>query len=176
MAHRPDVTPEQHRQGSPVGTVGHLDHPDRRRGQTRRRRRWVADDVTEGLRVSAVEASVEVGRPRVVAGAGAGMLRPVAADVVAAVLRSVAGAVAGALVAVGHPLPVPEPGVDLRKARPPRRHLVPALHHEGVHPAGAVLRTRQQLSGPAPLENIHTKHDTFSSVAEPEQVRAGAEL
>ena len=58
----------------------------------------------------------------------------------------------------------------------PGWYLVPALHHEGVHPAGAVLRTRQQLSGPAPLENIHTKHDTFSSVAEPEQVRAGAEL
>ena len=44
-------------------------------------------------------------------------------------------------------LPLPQPGVNLSEVRPPGWNLVPALHHEGVHPAGAVLGARQQLAG-----------------------------
>jgi hypothetical protein len=105
----------------------------------------VANDVAEGLRVSAVKAPVEVGRPGVVAGTGARVLRPVSADVISAILRRVAGAVVGALVPVGHALPVAQASVDLGEAWPTRRDLVPALHHEGVHPGGAFFRTWQQL-------------------------------
>ena len=32
--------------------------------------------------------------------------------------------------------------------------LVPALHHEGVHPAGAVLGAGQQLAGPDHLDHL----------------------
>lgn len=114
----------------------------------------MVDDVAEGLRVPAVKASVQVGRAGVVARPGAGMLRPVAPDVVAAVLGRVAGAVACTLVTVGHPFPVSQPGVDLCKAWTPRWDLVPALHHEGVHPGWAIFRTRQELSGVDHLDHF----------------------
>ena len=51
----------------------------------------------------------------------------------------------GALVAAAHPLPLPEPGMDLLEGRPPVGQLMPALHHEGVHPAWAVFWTGEQL-------------------------------
>ena len=60
----------------------------------------------------------------------------------------------GGLVAAAHPLPLPQSGVDLSEGRPLVGELVPALHHEGVHPAGAVLGTGQQLAGADHLDHL----------------------
>ena len=89
-----------------------------------------------------------VGAARVVAGAGAGVQGGAGA-------RYQAGAGYAGLVARSrHALPLQQPGVDLGEGRPPLRDLVPALHHEGVHAAGAVLGAGQQLPGPDHLDHL----------------------
>ena len=46
------------------------------------------------------------------------------------------------------------PGVYLREGGPLVGQLVPALHHEGVHAAGAVLGAGQQLPGADHLNHL----------------------
>ena len=44
--------------------------------------------------------------------------------------------------------------MNLGEDRPPAGSLVPALHHEGVHAAGAVLWAGQQLAGADHLDDL----------------------
>ena len=83
----------------------------------------------------------EVGAAGVVAGAGAAVVGAAGLHAVTGHTGLVAGQPSGPTA-----LPLPQPGVDLSKGRPPGGDLVPALHHEGIHSAGTVLRTRQQLA------------------------------
>merc|ERR1719362_802679 len=92
----------------------------------------------------------DVGAPRVVARPGAGVHRGAGPG-------HTAGAGHTGLVANPRPrpaLPLQQPCVDLGEGRPPLRDLVPALHHEGVHAAGAVLGARQQLPRPDHLYHL----------------------
>ena len=98
-------------------------------------------DVLEGPAVPAVVLVAQVGAARVVAGPGAAVLR---GGLVTLATHGLGVAVCR-LVATAHPLPLSQPGVDLSEGGPLVGQLVPALHHEGVHAAGAVLGARQQL-------------------------------
>ena len=86
---------------------------------------------------------------RVIAGSRAAVCR-------AAGLHAVAGHTGLVPPRGPHPttLPLTEPGVDLCEGWSPGGDLVPALHHEGVHPAGAVLWTGQQLPRPDHLYHL----------------------
>ena len=92
----------------------------------------------------------DVGAARVVAGPGAAVLR----GRLLALAAHGLGVAVGGLVAAAHPLPLPQAGVDLSEGGPLVGQLVPALHHEGVHPAGAVLGAGQQLAGPYHLYDL----------------------
>ena len=86
---------------------------------------------------------------RVIAGSRAAVCR-------AAGLHAVAGHTRLVPPRGPHPttLPLTEPGVDLCEGRSPGGDLVPALHHEGVHPAGAVLGAGQELAGSDHLDHL----------------------
>ena len=107
-------------------------------------------DVLERPAVAPVVLVAQVGAARVVAGPRTAVLR----GRLLALAAHRLGVAVGGLVAAAHPLPLPQAGVDLSEGGPLVGQLVPALHHEGVHPAGAVLGAGQQLAGPDHLYDL----------------------
>ena len=112
---------------------------------------WTRGDVLEWSTVATVGQMVaQVGGAGVVAGPGARVLT----GALVALATHGLGVAVCRLVATAHALPLPQPGVDLGEAGSLVGQLVPALHHEGVHPAGTVLGAGQQLTRPDHLDHL----------------------
>jgi len=92
----------------------------------------------------------QAGAAGVVAGAGAAVRRacvPALTGLDTRLVACVAGLpTAQTAEASAQALPLAQSLVNLRKSRPPSRHLVPAFDHECIHPAGAILGAGKQLS------------------------------
>ena len=96
----------------------------------------------------------DVGAARVVAGACTAVRRAAGLEAVTGNTGLVTSRTSKTSNASTTALPLIEPGVDLIEVRSPGWNLMPALHHEGVHPAGAVLGAGQQLAGPDHLDHL----------------------